>query len=388
MRALSHSSIYLYLDCPKKWQFKYVDKIAEKPKHFFSFGKAMHTALEYLYNVQTLPPPSLEDVLNHYHGKWISEGYQNEQQEAEYKAQGVRMIEEYYGKHIEAFKIPYFIEYGFSLEVDGIPVRGFVDRIDKVGDDRIAIVDYKTGKAIPKSRVATDAQLTMYQMACEQMLGLKVDSLCFYHLPSQTALTVQPHSEEQVRALRERIVQVAGSIKAGNFDPKPDERKCGWCDYKPLCPVFKHLYAEKQAPAGARPASAAAVSDEKLAKLVDRYGKLKEDIHEREAKAEELKKGITAALDELEYVRAFGRRYAVTAHKDDHWEFSKENKLKVLEVIRSAGFWDQIIGPLAPKVQKLLKDPNLPLDLRDRLQRLGHKATHTTLRLKKVEEEE
>ena len=49
MRALSHSSISLYLECPQKWKFKYVDKIPEKPRHFFSFGQSCHEALEFFY---------------------------------------------------------------------------------------------------------------------------------------------------------------------------------------------------------------------------------------------------------------------------------------------------------------------------------------------------
>lgn len=384
MRPLSHSSIYLYRDCPKRWHFKYIEKIPEKPKHFFSFGKSMHSVLEYFHDVQTLPPPDLEKVLKNYNENWLTEGYQNEQQEADYKAQGERILREYYAKHIDRFRIPYFVEYRFNLEVDGVKVVGYIDRIDKLDDGRLAIVDYKTGKAIPKSRVAQDQQLTMYQMACEELLGLKVEELTFYHLPSQTALTTGPHKQEQIAVLREKIVDTAEQIKAEKFDPKPEERKCGWCDYKPLCPVFKHQFARQAN--GAQEDMPALRSDEKLAKLVDRYGKMKEEIHEREEKADEVKKAIIDTLRAKNYVRAFGSRYEATAHFDDRWEFSDKNKVK--ETIMAAGFWDRIMAPSAPAVQKLMKDPNLPLDLKDRLQRLGKKVNHATLRVKKTEVED
>jgi len=384
MRPLSHSSINLYLDCPKKWQFKYIDKIPEKPRHFFSFGKTVHDALEYLYGGQTLPPPNLEQLLERYEKRWISEGYQSPQQEEDYKTQGRRILEEYYAKHIDSFRLPYFVEYEFLLKVDGVSVRGFVDRIDKIGDDALEILDYKTGKAIPKSRVEQDAQLTMYQMACEELLGLKVEKLTFYHLPSQTPLTSGRRSGDAVKELRERIVTTAKQIQDERFDPKPSERKMRLCDYKPLCPVFKHLYAAQESPEEVP----AIRSDAKLSKLVDKFGKMKEDLKEREAKVEEVREEIVAALKELNYIRAFGKKYEVTVHRDDHWDFSKEHKPKVLEEIRAAGFWDSIVGPLAPKVQKLMKDPNLPLPLRDRLQRLGKFREQTTLRVKKLAEEE
>ena len=384
MRPLSHSSINLYWDCPKKWHFKYVEKIPEKPRHFFSFGKSAHNALEFLYDVRTLPPPSLEKVLANYEENWISEGYSGPEQEADYKAQGRRILEEYYAKHIASFKIPYFVEYEFALKVDGVPVRGFVDRVDKIEGDRLEIIDYKTGKAIPKKRVELDQQLTMYQMACEELLGLKVERLTFYHLPSQTALTTERRQEDRVKELREHIVTTAKRIADGRFDPEPEERKCDWCDFKPLCPVFTHQAAVAEAPEAEAPAA----SDAKLSKLVDRYGKAKAEAKEKEEKAEALRGEIVAALTELGYVRAFGKQYEATVHREEHWDFSKENRAKVLDEIRAAGFWDRIIGPLAPKVQELMKDGNLPLGLRDRLQRLGRRREQSTLRVRRVDMEE
>ena len=59
----------------------------------------------------------------------------------------------------------------------------------------------------------------------------------------------------------------------------------------------------------------------------------------------------------------------------------------VHHAIQRAGFWDRIISPSAPLVQKLMAASDLPMDLRDRLQRLGQKAVHSVLRVKKVEEE-
>ncbi|MBI5596682.1 MAG: PD-(D/E)XK nuclease family protein [Elusimicrobia bacterium] len=406
MRPLSHSSIGMYIECPMKWHFRYVQKVPEKPKHFFSFGKSIHDALEYFYGVKTLPPPSIEEVLQYYSDHWLTEGYKDPKQEAEYKEQGRAILREYHKKHIDQFRIPYFVEYGFNLEVDGVKVTGFVDRIDKVGDDRIAILDYKTGKAFPKDAAVLSDQLTMYQMACEQLLGMKVERLTLYHLPSQTPVTSEPHSQSQVDALRERIVKVHSDIK-GNlakleraeikhfptvFERSPEfskqakvsaETTCHWCDFKPLCPAWEHAYGK---PAAA-PEPEALKDDAKIAKLIDRYGKLHDQLKELEEKAEELKDQIVASLGEKGYVRAFGERYSATVRHDERWEFGPENKKTVLDAIRGAGYWDRVTGPLAAKVQELMRDPGLPMDLRDRLQRMGKKVESATLRIKKVSEE-
>lgn len=406
MRPLSHSSIGMYLECPMKWHFRYVQKVPEKPKHFFSFGKSVHDALEFFYSVKTLPPPSLPEVLRYLDDHWLCEGYKDAKQEADYKEQGRGILKEYHARHVDDYRIPYFVEYGFNLDVAGVKVTGFVDRIDKVGDDRIAILDYKTGKAFGKDAAVNSDQLTMYQMACEELLGLKVERLTLYHLPSQTPVTSEPHSAAQVQALRERVVRVAADIKENAAKLERGELKhfptvferntalgkpssgmsaeqiCHWCDFKPLCPAWSHQYPKPEAAE-----SPALKDDAKLAKLVDRYGKAHDELKELEEKAEALKAEIVAVLKERGYVKAFGARYEAVMRADERWEFGPENRPKVLDAIRSAGFWERVVGPMAPKVQELLKDASLPLDLRDRLQRLGKKAETVTLRVKKVEEE-
>ena len=62
-RPLSHSSITLYGECPQKYKFRYVDAIPEKPRHFFSYGQSVHSALEFFYGVKTPVPPALEELL-------------------------------------------------------------------------------------------------------------------------------------------------------------------------------------------------------------------------------------------------------------------------------------------------------------------------------------
>lgn len=227
----------LYLECPQKYKFRYIDKLPQKPKHFFSFGTSLHETLEFFYNPTEDLPVSLVELMQYYKAHWIGEGYKDNRQELEYFTKGEEVLVDFYNKHKDNFKVPFFTEYKFDLSVKGIPVTGFIDRIDKVGEGKIAILDYKTGKALATGRLDTDAQLTMYQMACEELLGLEVESLTFYHLNSGTAFSTKPRSKEVVDQLKEQIVSVASLISREVFTPLPEERKCGWCDYKYMCPA-------------------------------------------------------------------------------------------------------------------------------------------------------
>jgi RecB family exonuclease len=444
MRPLSHSSIQTFLECPQRWKLKYVDRLPEKPRHFFSFGKTMHSALEYFYGVQVLPPPGIDELLRHYREKWEPEGYKSPKDEAKFLAEGERILREYHAKHSESFKLPLFVEYQFTLDLkdildlddlgdrealsrrieslnraaaidggragelsagdidrlrdEGVKVTGFVDRVDKNSDGTLSILDYKTGKAFDLSRVRGDSQMTMYQMAVSRLVGLPVASLTLYHLPSLTPVTSGPHAPERVEALRARIASVAGSILRGSdtladpqavegartaaFPPRVSERNCAWCDFKPHCPAWSAAFPPREG------ADAPALrNDEQLSRSVDRYGSLKEQIHALEGQADDVRARIEATLDEKGFSRAFGSTFELVREKrEDRWEFHDRDKVK--GIIRDAGFWDKIVGPQMALVQKLMIDPNLPMDLRERLGKLGKKTPHSTLRVSRIQEEE
>ena len=378
-RPLSYSAMSMYLECSQKYKFKYVDRIPEAPKYFFSFGQSVHEALEYFYGVPLPPPPSLEEVLAYYRKHWKKEGYRSPEQEAQYFTEGERILRGFYAKHAPGFKPPFFAEYLFNLEVDGVPVTGRVDRIDKLPSGKLSVLDYKTGKAFDLERVKTDHQLTMYQMACEELLGMPVERLTFYHLPTLTELTSERHSPDQVRALKKQIAETAESIQAARFEPKPEEWRCTYCDYKPLCPAWKHLYAvQEKAEAEVKP------EDGLLSRKVDEYGKLKEEIKELQNRAEKIHDEILKNMSRGDYARAYGEIYEVIRHVEERWEF--EDKKAVLDALKAHGLYEKVLAPSASAIQKLMKEVKLSAQARRDLESLGKKTESAVLRFQHLEE--
>lgn len=373
-RPLSHSSITLYNECPQKYKFKYVDKIPEKPKHFFSFGQSVHLALEYFYGVKEPKAPSLEDLLKHYREIWVKPGYRDENQEAEYFEEGRQILTRFHDKHAKSFHVPFSVEYNFNFEYEGVPLTGKVDRIDKLPDGRLSILDYKTGKKLAAGRLDLDAQLTMYQFACESQLGEEVGELIFYHLPTLKEHRTIRRDKPLVKELTTRIVETAEGITKDRFDPKPTENACRWCDYKPICPIYKDQYAGMPAPV-AKPAG-----EPELAALVDAYGDALAMAEAAKLEAEAAGKELAAALKKKNYVRAFGERFEVSSSPAVKWEFT--DKKKVLDMIKKAGEYEKVLAPSAPLVNKLLEDKTVDADLRARLTELGERVESTDLKLK------
>ncbi|MHB2025643.1 MAG: RecB family exonuclease [Elusimicrobiota bacterium] len=371
-RPLSHSSLTLYSECPQKYKFKYIDKIPEKPKSYFSFGSSVHTALEYFYDVKIPEPPALERVLAFYKENWISAGYKDKAQEEDYFHKGEQIITLFCEKHSADFHVPLFVEYQFDLEVDGVPVTGKIDRVDKLPDGRLSVVDYKTGKALAENRVMTDEQLTMYQLACEKLLGAEVCRLSFYHLPSLTEQLAQRRGPEEIHGLEKKIVSIAKAVSQRSFTPSPAEKKCFWCDYKPICPVFRSQ-------AAAVPAFS---TDDEISALIDRCGAILESAQAGIQEADKIKAEILSKLEAKGYARAFGGKYSAVRTFAQRIEFL--DKKKILDLLREEGLYERILAPSAPKVREIISDPGLPNPLRKKLSALVEKTQTPELRVEPI----
>jgi len=321
MKPLSHTRIKLYLQCPLKYKFQYIDGLKEKPKPYFSFGNSIHQALEFFYSPKLPKAPSREDVLKHYRDNWISKGYKDAVEEKEYLEFGETMLRDFYDKHIEGYKLPMNAEQTIFFEVDGVKVTAVIDRIDKISDGAVQIVDYKTNKdPFTLSKLNNEPQLTMYQLAVEMEFGMRVEKLTYYHLRSQTPFTVPRHDDARVKELKSRIVGVAGDIAEGKF-PHKQNTFCP-CDFAHLCPLYMHEY-KKEEPGNRK------VID--IVKVADKYGELKEQDKEIKAKIDALQSEIKEFMNGEKMERVFGDKYEVTRSKGSKEYLNNTEAKKILQ---------------------------------------------------------
>ena len=164
----------MYKECPQKYKFRYVYMIPEQPKYYFAFGTALHEVMEYIYNPEAASFPTLQQALAFFENHWNKttfeqKGYASAEKELAGYAEGRRIIEAYYAKHAAAFFHPLSVEMKSTLEMDGLNLVSILDRIDYLGDGKIKILDYKTGKTVQRE----PDQLYMYQKVVENSPTIK-----------------------------------------------------------------------------------------------------------------------------------------------------------------------------------------------------------------------
>ena len=150
------------------------------------------------------------------------------------------MIKEFYDDFIEnppkimEISGQIALEMPFNLKIGEDTIHGRIDRIDDRNGE-IEIVDYKTGKAKDKLSAEDKEQLLIYQMACQEVLGLKPKRLTYHYLEENKKMSFLG-TEMEIDNLKNKMKEIIKKIKNNEFDPLPGH-DCEYCDFKDLCSV-------------------------------------------------------------------------------------------------------------------------------------------------------
>ncbi|ASU78502.1 PD-(D/E)XK nuclease family protein [Actinopolyspora erythraea] len=123
------------------------------------------------------------------------------------------------------------IELGFSLDLDGVPVRGFIDQVIEHPEHGPYVRDIKSGRS-----PGDDFQLGVYAVALEAEYEISVP-LGDYWMGRLGRPTAEPYKLSYWT--RERITEefhrIDSLIQREEFPADPDEQKCATCAVATSC---------------------------------------------------------------------------------------------------------------------------------------------------------
>jgi hypothetical protein len=316
-----------------------------------------------------------------YEQSWLSQGYESPEEEARYRDYGKEILTRFWEIHSVDFHIPVALERSFYLDIEGIKLRGFIDRVDKLDSGGLGIIDYKTSKELfTAAHLENDLQLTIYQMAAEQTWKLPVEKLTLYHLRSNTACSCPPRGQAQLDQVRQLVLEVAENIAQGKF-PATESEFCP-CDFPEHCPYYRHQFlALAPQPARQEVMPGIAAID-----AVERYASIQAQIKELETQLEEARQMIIAYCQKEGLNRVFGSGHEVTYKLVEKTGFSEDEVRAVLE---PAGLWEKVLGFDQSLLKQLLADKTVASDIRKKLESLKRViSTYPQLWLRKRAGEE
>jgi putative RecB family exonuclease len=377
---LSYSSYHTYLECPLRWKFLYVDRLPEVPRGYFTFGRVVHSVLEEIVRPLVVPaarrltegdaqrtldewhpqgaarPPELtltrEELLTAYDRAWLSEGYTSPEEEARYKTLGRELLLRYYERLLRDRPHPIAVEEHLQARWNGIPIHGYIDRIDRTPDGGLDILDYKTSRELSGEDARDSEQLSIYQVLVESNYTEPVEGLTLYHLRSLTPHRVPPRPAATLLTLHDRMGTVADGIRTEAFEPTPG-RHCSRCDFQSRCPEFRLVPS---------------TDDLRLRELVDRFEALRGDERRLGEELRKTAEELHRAAEGFGVHRIPGTRTTAIRRREEAWQYTLGG---VRTQLTEAGLDERLGQGTADEVRRVLRDPTVDPELRRRLAETG-----------------
>jgi putative RecB family exonuclease len=377
---LSYSSYRTYLECPLRWKFLYIDRLPETPRGYFTFGRVVHSVLEELLRPLVVPGArragesdsqrtldewqsrsrategdpwmSRDEMLALYERCWSGEGYTSPEEEARYRALGRDLLRRYYDRLVADRPHPIAVEEHLEARWDGIPIHGYIDRIDRSPSGGLEILDYKTSRELSAGDAQDSDQLSIYQVLVESNYSEPVEGLTLYHLRSLTPLRVPPRERSSLTGLYDRLGAVSDGIRAEVYDPTPG-RHCSRCDFRSICPEFRTV----------------PVADEvRLRELVDRFERLRSEEQRLGTELRDAAEALHHAAEELGIHRLPGSTSVAVRRREETWQYALDELRPDLERLGLSG---RLATGRPEEVRRLVRDPAVDPELRRRVAGTG-----------------
>jgi DNA helicase-2/ATP-dependent DNA helicase PcrA len=237
--VLSFSAISAYRECPRQYWFRYRVRLPAPPAVEAQLGTAVHDALLRASRVrQSGRALRLDTLRDLYRDCWDGVVLADERRRPVVEALGWRLVRAFWeqGGLDEA---PHLLEQPFVAGLSGWTLRGVIDRVDGDAEAGWRIVDYKTGRPLPASRLRRDLQLALYALGARR--GLELDGVRPVELQIVYLRDGQRVAIEADQDLLEGAEQIGGEVAegvaAGRFEARPAARRCALCAYRLACDV-------------------------------------------------------------------------------------------------------------------------------------------------------
>ncbi len=249
--ALSPSRASDFMQCPLLYRFRVIDKLPSAPSPAAARGTLVHSVLERLFDLPA-EGRTIAAARALVQPQWLAllEGEPELAElvdgtdldaEARWFGDAVSLIERWFTLEDPTRLEPAERELYVETDLDGLTLRGYVDRLDLTPTGEMRVVDYKTGRS-PSELFEAKAlfQMKFYALVLWRLRGAVPKMLQLVYLGNSEIVRYAPDEadllgvERKLKALWKAIETAA---RTGDWQPSRS-RLCDWCDHRALCPAW------------------------------------------------------------------------------------------------------------------------------------------------------
>ncbi len=359
MTLYSHSRISTYENCPYKFKLRYIDKVKTDKETIEAFlGSRVHETLEWLYEqVKMENLPSLKKVLRHYEKDW-KRNFNNQIRivkdfsEKNYYKKGRKFIINYYKRYKPFKENTIETEKRIVVNLDGkgrYKLQGYIDRLVYNKDKKeYEIHDYKTNNYLKtQDDLDQDRQLALYSIAINESYP-DANKICLvWHFLAFDKEFCSYRDGEEIEKLKKDTIEIIKEIetheKSGKEWKPKKSNLCKWCEYRELCPEFKHLtkFEDK---------SIQEFKENQGVKFVDEYSEIKNELSKLKKKEEELKNNLIQFSKKKKVNTIYGSDFKVRVNKYKKVIYP-DDKQELINLLKKKDNWKELESINYPRFQ-------------------------------------
>jgi putative RecB family exonuclease len=380
---------------------KYIDRVETEIEQSIEafLGSRVHETLEKLYrDLGYQKVNTLDELLEFFHSEWkknwddsiviVKEEYGPEN----YLKMGDKFITDYYNKYkpFDQGKT-ISLEERILIKLDDsgdYKLQGFIDRVMESKEGYYEVHDYKTNSRLPLAEyLDNDRQLALYAIGVKERYPDVKDVRLVWHFLAFNKEIDSTRTDEELEELKRNTIELIDRIESDEKYPAKTSILCDWCEYKPICRQWSHLYVIKEKPENE-------YLNDPGVKLVDRYVELTQkkkqvtlDLYAELDKLEEalIKFGEKESVDVV-----FGSKNKVRIKESDRYKFpskhSKERE-RLVQILKDNGKWDYVVQLDTSALNKIIQENQWDSELLDVLKDYVKHEQSKRLYLSKIKNE-
>lgn len=257
--GLSPSSASTFRQCPRRWKFRYIDKLPDPPGEPALRGTFVHSVLELL--LQNEPAERTPETAKRIARETWDEFKSDEDliqlglSEAEgrqFRWDAWQNIEQYFALENPSQVNVVGTERDMKTSVGGTPFRGIIDRVDQTPQG-LTVTDYKTGR-VPSARYLDNAlsQVWLYAAALQTTESQDISEVRLLYLsPGSKKRNDVRRAFDSDKMLDSVAVHtdtwngIHQAVECDSFGPQTGPL-CSWCPYRAQCPEGRVAHQRRQ----------------------------------------------------------------------------------------------------------------------------------------------
>ena len=308
----SYSSLDTYKKCPLKFKYQELDRIKVPKLIEAIYGAIIHDCLKFIFERNPLYP-TIDETVNFFTDKWEEKKdlFKNSDEEKIYYEDGISILKKFYKTNPPWNFNTVDLESRFEVELEDPEKKqkhtlvGIIDRIDKNPEDEsYEIIDYKTARKMPSQDILdNNLQMSIYHLGLIKrwphlsFRNIKITLYFLKHGEKISTFRSEEKLEDTKKFVLDTINEIEKKIKNNYEFPPVPSPLCGWCGYKKMCPMWKHLYNHQSL----------IISNQKdIEPIIKEYFELKAQNEKNNDRLNELKTVIYGFMDNEKVDRVFG----------------------------------------------------------------------------------